>query len=73
MDYLEIFKNFNSRSIHYIVVGGLAVNFLGVPRMTYDIDIVIDLDKKNNVETRYVYRRRRRRRTFAAKYVYEYR
>ncbi|MEO0231536.1 MAG: hypothetical protein ABIM49_05430 [candidate division WOR-3 bacterium] len=47
MDYYEIFKKFNDLKIDYIIVGGLAVNFHGVPRMTYDIDIMINLKKDN--------------------------
>jgi hypothetical protein len=49
LDYCGIFKEFNAHKISYIVIGGLAVNFHGIPRMTYDIDLLIDL-KKTNVE-----------------------
>ncbi|MBL7131175.1 MAG: nucleotidyl transferase AbiEii/AbiGii toxin family protein [Candidatus Omnitrophica bacterium] len=47
LDYLSIFKELNKKKIKYIVVGGMAVNFHGVPRMTYDIDLLVDLDNKN--------------------------
>lgn len=47
LDYLGIFKSFNENKIKYIIVGGLAVNFLGVPRITYDIDLLLDLEDKN--------------------------
>lgn len=47
MNYYEIFKKFNELKIDYLIVGGLAVNLHGVPRMTYDIDIMIKLEKKN--------------------------
>jgi len=47
LDYLGIFKEFNGRKIKYIVVGGLAVNFYGIPRMTYDIDLILSLEDKN--------------------------
>lgn len=47
LDYLAIFRKFNERGIRYIVVGGLAVNLHGIPRMTYDIDILLDLEDKN--------------------------
>ncbi|MDG6220572.1 MAG: hypothetical protein QCI38_03890, partial [Candidatus Thermoplasmatota archaeon] len=33
--------------VRYLVVGGLAVNLYGVPRVTQDIDIIISTDKKN--------------------------
>jgi hypothetical protein len=47
LDYLGIFKEFNAKKIKYIVVGGLAVNFYGVPRITYDIDLLLYLEDKN--------------------------
>ena len=47
LDYLGIFKELNRRKIKYIVVGGMAVNFHGIPRMTYDIDLVLYLDDSN--------------------------
>lgn len=47
LDYLGIFKKLNEEKIKYIVVGGLAVNFLGVPRMTYDIDLLLYLEDDN--------------------------
>ncbi|MBP6920915.1 MAG: nucleotidyl transferase AbiEii/AbiGii toxin family protein [Candidatus Omnitrophica bacterium] len=45
--YEDIFRGFNAHKISYIVIGGLAVNFHGIPRMTYDIDILIDFSKQN--------------------------
>ncbi len=47
MDYPKIFKRLNDLKIDYILTGGLAVNLYGVPRMTYDIDIMVKLNKKN--------------------------
>ena len=47
LDYLEIFKTFNNNGIHYIIVGGIAVNLYGIPRMTYDIDILLYLEESN--------------------------
>lgn len=47
LDYLGIFKEFNRRKIKYVVGGGLAVNFHGIPRMTYDIDLLVALDDNN--------------------------
>ena len=46
MTYENIFKTLNALGIDYVVVGGLAINFLGIPRMTYDIDIVINLENE---------------------------
>ena len=47
LDYKAIFKELNELGIDYLVVGGLAVNFHGVPRMTYDIDLMILLESDN--------------------------
>jgi predicted nucleotidyltransferase len=47
LDYQTIFKELNQLKIDYLVVGGLAVNFHGIPRMTYDIDLMILLEPKN--------------------------
>ncbi|OGW37801.1 MAG: hypothetical protein A2010_12225 [Nitrospirae bacterium GWD2_57_9] len=47
LDYLGIFRKFNEEGIRYFVVGGMAVNFYGIPRMTYDIDIILDLEDDN--------------------------
>ncbi len=47
LDYLAIFKKLNEKGIRYIVAGGIAVNLYGIPRMTYDIDLILDLDDKN--------------------------
>jgi len=47
IDYEYIFREFNKQKIQYIVVGGLAVNLLGIPRITYDIDILARLNDQN--------------------------
>jgi predicted nucleotidyltransferase len=47
LDYKAIFKTLNELKVDYLVVGGLAVNFHGVPRMTYDIDLMILLQTRN--------------------------
>ena len=47
LDFQTIFKELNGLGIDYLVVGGLAVNFHGVPRMTYDIDLMILLEPEN--------------------------
>lgn len=47
LDYLAIFKELNKKKIKYIVVGGMAVNLHGVPRATYDIDLLLYLEDKN--------------------------
>jgi hypothetical protein len=47
LDFQTIFKDLNGFAIDYLVVGGLAVNFHGVPRMTYHIDLMILLEPEN--------------------------
>ncbi len=47
LDYKAIFKELNELGIDYLVIGGLAVNLFGVPRLTYDIDLMIRLEKNN--------------------------
>jgi hypothetical protein len=47
LDFQSILKELNKLKVDYLVVGGLAVNFHGVPRMTYDIDIMILLEAEN--------------------------
>lgn len=43
------FNELNKNNIRYVLVGGLAVNLHGIPRSTFDIDIIIALDN-NNIE-----------------------
>jgi hypothetical protein len=47
LDYVSIFEELNKKKIQYLLVGGLAVNFHGVPRMTYDIDLLLYLSDRN--------------------------
>lgn len=47
LTYIDIFREFNKKKIKYIVVGGLAVNLHGIPRMTYDTDLLLDLEDSN--------------------------
>ena len=37
----ELFAALEAAGIEYAVVGGVAVNLHGVPRMTYDVDLVV--------------------------------
>jgi hypothetical protein len=40
LDYKKLFKGLSRAGIDYLVVGGLAVNFHGNPRMTCDLDLM---------------------------------
>jgi hypothetical protein len=47
LDFEEMFKAFNKIALDYLLVGGMAVNFHGIPRLTYGIDLMILLEEKN--------------------------
>lgn len=47
MYYENLFSKLEEEHIKYLVVGGLAVNLHGVPRMTADVDIAIAFDESN--------------------------
>lgn len=47
MFYQEVFELLNKNNVRYLVVGGVAVNLHGIPRMTYDLDLMIALDEEN--------------------------
>ncbi|MHB1325237.1 MAG: nucleotidyl transferase AbiEii/AbiGii toxin family protein [Thermoleophilia bacterium] len=49
MFYEEILRMLQKHGVRYLILGGAAVNLHGVPRMTADLDITIDLSD-NNVE-----------------------
>ena len=47
LNYIDIFSELNKNKIKYIVCGGIAVNLLGIPRMTYDVDLLLNMDDDN--------------------------
>lgn len=47
MEYIKIFELLEKRNIRYLICGGLAVNIYGIPRMTADIDILLDFEEEN--------------------------
>ncbi|MBK9521494.1 MAG: nucleotidyl transferase AbiEii/AbiGii toxin family protein [Rhodocyclaceae bacterium] len=47
MLYLDLFAALHDYKVRYILVGGLAMNLHGVPRMTMDVDIVLAMDNAN--------------------------
>ncbi len=47
MFYEDIFREFGKKKIRYLVVGGLAVNLHGIPRMTQDLDLLVGMDESN--------------------------
>lgn len=53
MEIKRIFNILNQYHVKYLVCGGLAVNIYGIPRMTADIDLLLDFSEENvaNFET----------------------
>ena len=47
MLFLGLFRALDARGVNYLLVGGLAMNIHGVPRMTLDIDVVQAMDEEN--------------------------
>jgi hypothetical protein len=45
--YEEILREFQKHKVRYILVGGIAVNLLGFPRSTADLDILVEMSDKN--------------------------
>ncbi len=47
MDYAKVFHALSEHEVRYLVVGGVALNLLGVPRMTGGLDLFVPLEKEN--------------------------
>lgn len=47
MFYLDLFSALNEAQVRYMLVGGLAMNLHGIPRMTMDVDLVLAMDDAN--------------------------
>lgn len=45
--YESVFRAINRHQVRCLIVGGVAVNLLGVPRMTKDLDLMLDLGEEN--------------------------
>ena len=43
----EVFASFQKHEVRYIVIGGIASVLYGVPRATFDLDILIDATPEN--------------------------
>jgi len=48
-DFRELLELFNEHKVGYLIVGGYALAFHGVPRYTGDIDIFVKPDKENAI------------------------
>ncbi|MHB9111046.1 MAG: nucleotidyltransferase domain-containing protein [Thermoleophilia bacterium] len=47
MFYEEILRALQKHGVRYLILGGAAVNLHGVPRMTADLDITVDISAQN--------------------------
>jgi hypothetical protein len=47
MYYDEVIRALNKNKVDYAIAGGLAVVLYGYPRLTVDLDLIVDLSKKN--------------------------
>ena len=43
----DVFESFQKYEVRYIVIGGIAAVLYGVPRATFDLDILIDATPEN--------------------------
>jgi predicted nucleotidyltransferase len=43
----DVFKSFQQREVKYVVIGGIASVLHGVPRATFDLDILIEATPQN--------------------------
>jgi hypothetical protein len=44
----DVFKSFQQHDVKYVVIGGIASILHGVPRATFDLDILIDATPENS-------------------------
>lgn len=47
LDYEGLFAALNTAGIRYLLTGGVAVNFHGLPRMTFDVDLIVLFEREN--------------------------
>ncbi len=45
--YQDVFASLRSRGVEYVVIGGIAAILHGVPRTTFDLDILIEATPEN--------------------------
>lgn len=43
----DVFKSFQQHNVRYVVIGGIASVLYGVPRATFDLDILIEATPEN--------------------------
>ena len=48
-DFKELLRLLNSNNVDYLIVGGYALGYHGVPRYTGDLDVLVAADRDNAV------------------------
>ena len=43
----DVFRCLSARDVHYVVIGGVAAIVHGVPRTTFDVDLLIEATPDN--------------------------
>lgn len=43
----RVFASFRAREVRYVVIGGIAAVIHGVPRVTFDVDLLIEATREN--------------------------
>jgi hypothetical protein len=43
----DVFTSFEQHDVHYVIIGGIAAVLHGVPRATFDLDILIEATPEN--------------------------
>ncbi|MBI5379155.1 MAG: nucleotidyltransferase [Nitrospirae bacterium] len=46
-DLVAVCKHLNEHGVRYLLIGGFAVNYYGFPRVTEDIDLLVDPSDEN--------------------------
>ena len=44
---IDVFRSFQKHNVQYLVIGGIAAVLYGVPRATFDLDILIEASNEN--------------------------
>jgi hypothetical protein len=48
--FFSIIRRLTEEKVQYVIVGGVAAIIYGVPRVTFDLDVVIDFSKTNVIK-----------------------
>lgn len=46
-DLIAVCRRLNEEKVRYVLIGGLAINYYGLPRTTEDIDLLVDPSEEN--------------------------